>query len=87
MRPILRGGFARVLFEDRVTGAASGVSEKVVDDDDTVITLAAGIEIGQDHNNLLIDFGFDSGLEVTTSSGTTAKFDLSSFHVGYVHRF
>lgn len=86
VRPILRGGFARVNVEDTVTGSVTGLSEKVIDDDDTVITLGAGIEVGQDKHVLFFDLGVDSGLEVASALGTV-KFDLSSVHVGYVHRF
>ena len=87
IRPILRGGVARVQFEDKLTGLASGASGNVVDDDDTVLSLGAGLEVGQEHHALLLDVGFDSGVELATALGTTIKFDLSSFHVGYIYRF
>jgi hypothetical protein len=87
VRPILRGGFARVQFEDKFTGLVSGASGKVIDDDDMVITLGASIEVGQDNHILLIDVGSDSGLEMVDAFGTTIKFNLTSVHFGYVHRF
>lgn len=87
VHPMLHGGFARVMVKDKLTGFLSGLSGEVADDDDTLITLGAGVEVGQDHHILLLDIGIDSGLEVATTFGTTVKFDLSSLHVGYVYRF
>lgn len=86
VRPILRGGFARVLIQDKMTGFFSGASDEIIDDDDTVISLGAGIEIGQDHHTLLLDLGVDTDLEFNTAFGP-AKIDLSTVHVGYIYRF
>jgi len=88
VRPIVHGGVARLRLTDKFTGAFSGISETIIDSNDTVLNLGAGVEIGQDHHNLLLDVTFDPSYRVPSPFfGGDVEFDLTEAHVAYIYRF
>jgi len=87
VRPFLHGGLALLNVEDDFTGAASGAKVTVIDDQDSGLTLGAGLEIGQNNHLFLVDLSLDQDREVTSEFGPEVDFDLTDLHIGYAYRF
>ena len=88
VRPFIHGGIARIDVEESLFGTLSGSSVRAIDDDDSVLTIGGGIEIGQDNHIFLFDVSVDEGYDLDfVVAGFTADFDVTEIRIGYVYRF
>jgi len=87
VRPVLHAGVARLVLWDRNKGLLSGNSFVGTSSNDTVLDLGAGVEVGQDHHNLLLDVTFDPNYKVSNAFGVDVEFDLTETHIAYVYKY
>ena len=87
VRLLVHGGYSFINLQDTLRGQSSSLSRKQIDDSDAVISLGAGVEVGDGHHILIFDLGADPRLEFKTSQGTTAKFDMGGVYAGYIYQF
>ena len=87
VRLLVHGGYSFISLQDNLKGQSSGLSREQIDDSAAVISVGAGVEVGDGHHILIFDLGADPRLEFKTSQGTTAKFNMGGVYAGYVYQF
>ena len=87
VRLFVHGGYSVINLKEKLKGKLSGISLQQVDENDTAISVGAGVEVGDGHHILIFDLGANPGLEFKTSQGTTSKFNLGGVYAGYVYQF